>query len=70
MPLAVLSPVAEVYAHRHYDLDGETPQERLASLFAGDEELVQAALAALRNTIGRADCRPWKKLWPPSPRTR
>lgn len=55
VPLAVLSPVAEVYAHRHYDLDGETPQERLASLFAGDEELVQAALAALRNTIGRAD---------------
>lgn len=55
VPLAVLSLVAKVYAHRHYDIDGETPQERLASLFAGDEELVQAALAALRNTIGRED---------------
>lgn len=55
VPLAVLRPVAEVYEHKHYDLDGETPQERLTSLFAGDEELVQAALAALRNTIGRED---------------
>lgn len=55
VPLAVLRPVAEVYEHRGYDIDGETPRERLTNLFAGDEELVQAALTALRNTISRED---------------
>jgi hypothetical protein len=55
VPLAVLRLVAKVYEHKHYDIDGETPRERLISLFAGDEELVQAALTALRNTIDRED---------------
>ena len=55
VPLALLDPVAEVYEHEHYDIDGKTPQERLTSLFAGDDELIQAALAALRNTVGRED---------------
>jgi hypothetical protein len=55
VPLAILRPVAEVYEHKHYDIDGETPLDRLTSLFAGDEELVQAALAALCNTIARGD---------------
>lgn len=55
VPLDVLDHVAEIYDHRCYDLDGETPQERLSSLFAGDEELVQAALTALRSAIHRKD---------------
>lgn len=55
VPLDILRPVTEVYEHRHYEVDGETPLERLTNLFSGDKELVQAALAALRNTIGRED---------------
>lgn len=55
VPLEVLNPVAEVYEHKHYDLEGETPAERLTSLFAGDEELVQAAVTALRRAIERTD---------------
>jgi hypothetical protein len=55
VPLDVLDDVASVYAQRHYDINGETPQERLTDLFAGDEDLVQAALTALRYTIERKD---------------
>lgn len=55
VPLAILNAVAEVYEHRNYEIEGKTPQERLTSFFAGDEELVQAAFAALRNTISRED---------------
>jgi hypothetical protein len=55
VPLDVLIHMARVYEHRHYNIDGETPQERLTNFFAGDEELVQAALTALRNTIRRKD---------------
>lgn len=54
-PFDLLDQLAEVYERRHFDIDGETPRERLTNLFAGDEELVQAALAALRNTIRRTD---------------
>jgi len=55
VPLGLLSEVAIVYEHRHYDVDGETPLERLSSLFCGDQELVEAAFTALRNTIHRDD---------------
>lgn len=55
VPLDILEVVADLYEHRHYEVDGDTPRERLANLFAGDDELVQAALAALRRTIGRND---------------
>jgi hypothetical protein len=55
VPLDILRPVAEVYEHSGYDIEGETPEERLINLFAGDEELFRAALAALRKTIGRGD---------------
>jgi len=54
-PLEVLDPVAMVYEERAIDVDGDTPVARLNSLFAGDEELVQAALQALKNTIERED---------------
>lgn len=55
VPLDILNSVAKLYEHEHYEISGDTPHERLTSLFAGDEELVQAALAALRNTIERKD---------------
>ena len=55
VPLDILSSVAEAYEHKHYDLEGDTPEERLSSLFAGDEKLVQTALTALRNAIERTD---------------
>ncbi|MBU3998721.1 MAG: hypothetical protein KKI03_14630 [Gammaproteobacteria bacterium] len=55
VPLDILLAVAEVYEHRQYEIDGETPLERLTNFFADDVELVQAAFAALRNTIGRED---------------
>jgi hypothetical protein len=55
VPLDLIDDVAGVYEFSAYDIDGNTPQERLASLMGGDEELVQAALAALRNTINRED---------------
>lgn len=55
VPLDLIDDVAGVYEFSAYDIDGETSQERLASLMGGDEELVQAALAALRNTINRED---------------
>lgn len=55
VPLGLLDQVAAVYLHKYYDIDGETPQEKLSSFFAGDEELVQAALLALRRTLHRAD---------------
>lgn len=54
-PLEILDEVAMVYEGRTIDIDGETPLERLANLFAGDQELVQTALQALRNVIGRND---------------
>ena len=54
-PLDILDEVAMVYEDRMINIDGETPAARLESLFAGDEELVQAALQALRNAIRRDD---------------
>lgn len=54
-PLEILDLVARVYEDRTIDIDGETPVARLDNLFAGDDELVQAALQALRNAIGRND---------------
>lgn len=54
-PLEVLDSVAMVYEDRTIDIEGETPEARLDNLFAGDEELVQAAVQALRNAIGRDD---------------
>ncbi len=55
VPLGLLREVAIVYEHRHYDVDGETPLERLSSFFSGDQELVEAAFTALRTTIYRDD---------------
>jgi hypothetical protein len=55
VPLDVLNTVAEVYEHKHYELEGETPLERLSSLFGGDDDLVQASLTALRNAVERPD---------------
>jgi len=55
VPLPILRTVAKIYEHPHYEIEGNTPQERLTSFFAGDEELVRAAIAALRNTIHRED---------------
>lgn len=55
VPLAILRSVADIYEHTYYEIEGKTPQEKLTSFFAGDEELVQAALSALRNAINRAD---------------
>lgn len=54
-PLEILDLVARVYEDRMIDIDGETPVARLDNLFAGDEQLVQAALQALRNAIMRDD---------------
>jgi len=51
VPLEILDTVADVYEHGQYDIDGTTPEERLTDFFAGDKELVKAALTALRNTI-------------------
>ncbi|MBR7946045.1 NACHT domain-containing protein [Burkholderia cenocepacia] len=55
VPLAILRSVADVYERRYYNIEGKTPQEKLTSFFAGDEDLVQAAFCALRNAINRVD---------------
>lgn len=54
-PLEILEPVSMVYEDKAFDIVGETPMTRLSNLFAGDEELVQAALQALRNAVMRDD---------------
>lgn len=54
-PLELLEPVVLAHEHRHYDIDGDTPEARLLQLFDGDHELVEAALQMLRATVARAD---------------
>jgi phage tail protein X len=54
-PRDVLDPVVLAHEHHYYDIDGDTPEERLDVLFAGDEELVAAAFRMLRNATMRTD---------------
>lgn len=51
----VLHELAQVYLLGRYDIDGETPRERLANFLDGDEELIEAAYAGFRRVLDRDD---------------
>ena len=54
-PRDVLDPVVLACERHYYDIDGDTPEKRLDVLFAGDDELIAAALRMLRNATLRTD---------------
>lgn len=47
--------LAQVYLLGHYEIDGETPRERLVSFLGEDEELIEAAYAGFRRALDRGD---------------
>lgn len=51
----ILHELAQVYLLRHYEIDSETPRERLAEFLSEDEQLIEAAYAGFRRTLDRDD---------------
>lgn len=62
VPDEVLGPVVSAYENIYDDIDGDTPAERLQSLFNGDQELVEAALQMLREACLREDLPSLQKI--------
>lgn len=54
-PLNLLDLIANTYLGYVFDAQGDSPQARLHELFAGDAELVEAALHALKTAMDRDD---------------
>lgn len=54
----LLHQIAAAYFGRLLEVEGEDPRTRLDNLFLGDDRLVEAALMALRGTVGRSDVPP------------
>lgn len=51
----ILHELAEVYLLGHYEIEGETPHERLANFLGQDDELIAAAYAGFDRSLGRDD---------------
>ena len=54
-PPSVYHDIARAYMGVNSSVRGDTPEERLASLFLGDQELSRVALDGLRRVTGRSD---------------
>lgn len=55
LPVDMLHQIAKAYNKRFYDIDGETPEERVANLLGADGDAVTKALLALDQTLSRDD---------------
>jgi hypothetical protein len=51
----ILHELAQSYLRQYLDIKGETPRERLADFLGDDEELIDAAYAGFRRSLGRDD---------------
>ena len=51
----ILSELAHVYYGAYVDVNGDNSKERLVDLLGNDEELIQAVMYGLRNSISRQD---------------
>lgn len=51
----ILHQLSQAYLRRFFDIDGDTPRERLANFLGKDEELIQASYSGFRRTLDRDD---------------
>lgn len=51
----ILHDLAQVYLIQHLDVEGETPQERIADFLGEDRELIEAAYSGFRRSLERND---------------
>ncbi|MDP2824808.1 MAG: hypothetical protein Q8O52_19265 [Sulfuritalea sp.] len=51
----ILDDLAQVYLGMHYEIEGETPHERLSNFLGGEEELIHAAYEGFRHSLTRED---------------